>query len=74
MDANTTSSSGDGSSAAAYANLPHDDKRRSTIVAIWLLTALSFVFLAARLLCKIGTRRRLWWDDHVIVASWVCRV
>ncbi|CAK7220168.1 hypothetical protein SCUCBS95973_004067 [Sporothrix curviconia] len=61
----------DAPSTAAYAYLSHDDKRRSTLVSIWCLTALSLAFLATRLLCKICTRRRLWWDDHVMVLSWV---
>ncbi|ERT03314.1 hypothetical protein HMPREF1624_01625 [Sporothrix schenckii ATCC 58251] len=55
---------------AAYANLPHDDKRRSTLLSIWCLAALSLAFLVARLLCKLCTRRRLWWDDHVMVLAW----
>ncbi|CAK7205284.1 hypothetical protein SEUCBS139899_008053 [Sporothrix eucalyptigena] len=70
MSSNSTSD-GDAASAAAYANLPHDDKRRSTLVSIWSLTALSLAFLVARLLCKVCTRRRLWWDDHVMILSWV---
>ncbi|KAL1904987.1 hypothetical protein Sste5344_009241 [Sporothrix stenoceras] len=69
MSSNTTD--GGFPPPSAYANLPHDDKRRSTLLSIWCLTALSLLFLAARLLCKLCTRRRLWWDDHVMVVAWM---
>jgi len=38
---------------------------------IWLLTALSAAFLALRVYCKFLRHRGLWWDDHVLIASWV---
>jgi hypothetical protein len=38
---------------------------------IWLLTALSAVFLALRVYCKFLRHRGLWWDDYVLIASWV---
>lgn len=52
-------------------SLPHDDKRELILVSIWLLTGLSLLFLVLRLFCKFKTRRGLWWDDHVMVLSWV---
>ncbi|KAK4235136.1 hypothetical protein C8A03DRAFT_18076 [Achaetomium macrosporum] len=38
---------------------------------IWLLTALSFAFLALRVYCKFARHRGLWWDDHLLIASWL---
>jgi hypothetical protein len=38
---------------------------------IWLLTALSAIFLALRVYCKFLRHRGLWWDDHILIASWV---
>ncbi|KAB5518153.1 hypothetical protein GE09DRAFT_1066142 [Coniochaeta sp. 2T2.1] len=39
---------------------------------IWLLTALSAMFLALRVYCKFLRHRGLWWDDHILIASWIC--
>jgi hypothetical protein len=38
---------------------------------IWSLAALSSLFLGLRVYCKFLRRRQLWWDDHVLIASWV---
>ena len=38
---------------------------------IWLFTALSAMFLALRVYCKFLRHRGLWWDDHILIASWV---
>lgn len=38
---------------------------------IWFLTALSAAFLALRVYCKFLRHRGLWWDDHILVASWL---
>jgi hypothetical protein len=38
---------------------------------IWLLTALSATFLALRVYCKFLRHRGLWWDDYLLIASWV---
>ena len=37
----------------------------------WVLTGASGVFLALRVHCKILQKRSLWWDDHLLIASWV---
>ncbi|SPJ78701.1 related to integral membrane protein pth11 [Fusarium torulosum] len=36
------------------------------------LIVLSAIFLGLRLYCKVIRRRGFWWDDHVLVASWIC--
>ncbi|KAK4192345.1 hypothetical protein QBC35DRAFT_374073 [Podospora australis] len=41
---------------------------------IWLLTAISAAFLALRVYCKFLRHRGLWWDDHILIASWVSLV
>ncbi|KAK0716611.1 hypothetical protein B0T21DRAFT_64537 [Apiosordaria backusii] len=41
---------------------------------IWLLTALSAAFLALRVYSKFLRHRGLWWDDHVLIASWIAQV
>ncbi len=39
---------------------------------IWSLAALSTLFVGLRVYCKLLRRKQLWWDDHVLIASWVC--
>jgi hypothetical protein len=50
-----------------------DDQGAKILVTTWTLTGLSGFFLAVRLACKLRTKRRFWWDDHVLVLSWVSR-
>lgn len=38
---------------------------------IWSLFVGATAFLALRLGCKLHRRTGLWWDDHILVASWV---
>lgn len=56
--------------------------RRSTVLSfvnpeaevnwgIWTLFVATTAFLALRLGCKLHRRTGLWWDDHILVASWV---
>lgn len=40
-------------------------------VAIWCLTAFSWLFLALRIYCKVWRRRSLWWDDYILILAWV---
>ncbi|KAL2192729.1 hypothetical protein P885DRAFT_47025 [Corynascus similis CBS 632.67] len=41
---------------------------------IWTLAALSGLFIGLRLYSKLLRRRHLWWDDYVLIASWVALV
>ncbi len=41
------------------------------MAATWLLTVFSAIFLGLRVYCKLSRGRRLWWDDHFLIASWV---
>ncbi|KAK4161872.1 hypothetical protein QBC43DRAFT_91493 [Cladorrhinum sp. PSN259] len=51
-------------------NKPTVDYGSQINFTIWLLTALSAAFLALRVYCKFLRHRGLWWDDHVLIASW----
>ncbi|KAK4220957.1 hypothetical protein QBC38DRAFT_462003 [Podospora fimiseda] len=51
-------------------NKPIVDYGAQINFTIWLLTALSAAFLALRVYCKFLRHRGLWWDDHVLIASW----
>ena len=53
------------------ASLPNDDYGPQFLAAIWILSGAATIFLALRLYCKLSTHKGLWWDDHVITASWV---
>lgn len=51
--------------------LSHEDYGPQLNFTIWFLVALSSLFLAVRIYCKALRNRGLWWDDHVLIASWV---
>ncbi|KKA29331.1 hypothetical protein TD95_005410 [Thielaviopsis punctulata] len=53
------------------AELPHNSKATYLMVSVWVLCAISFLFLALRIYCKLASRRGLWWDDHMLLASWI---
>ena len=55
------------------AGLPQDDNGPVTLVAVWCLCAVSAGFLAMRLYAKITRQQGLWWDDHILITSWVCQ-
>lgn len=59
---------GDGSSTKA---IPSVDYGPQVNFTMWLLTALAAMFLALRVYCKILRHRGLWWDDHILIASFV---
>lgn len=48
-----------------------EDYRPQINCTIWLLTAISAIFLVLRVYCKFLRRRGLWRDDHILIASWV---
>ncbi|KAJ9136866.1 Integral membrane protein [Pleurostoma richardsiae] len=68
----TTTTSATGPFATNYFfKLPHDNYGPQLNFTIWLLTALSALFLGLRVYCKFFRHRGLWWDDYVLIASWV---
>ena len=42
------------------------------VASIWVLSAVALVFLTARCYCKFLRHMRLWWDDGILIAAWVC--
>ncbi|KAK4227352.1 hypothetical protein QBC38DRAFT_499480 [Podospora fimiseda] len=53
----------------APALLPHDDAGPKVLAVTWSLWCFAGAFLATRIYCKRGSGRRLWWDDHFLLAS-----
>jgi hypothetical protein len=53
------------------AALPHDNQGPGLNATIWTLIAISSIFLALRVYCKFSRHRGLWWDDWILIASWV---
>ncbi|KAH6673959.1 hypothetical protein F5X68DRAFT_174655 [Plectosphaerella plurivora] len=48
------------------------DNRGPRLVAVcWSLTAAAAILLFLRIYCKVWRGRGLWWDDHLLIASWV---
>ncbi|KAK0614424.1 hypothetical protein B0T14DRAFT_438922 [Immersiella caudata] len=54
------------------AALPHDNMGPTVLIVTWVLTAIASIFLALRLYCKISVNRRIWWDDGILLASYIC--
>lgn len=48
-----------------------EDYGQTINAVIWSQVGASLFFLCLRLYCKFKKRSGLWWDDHVLVASWV---
>lgn len=38
--------------------------------SVWAMTAVAAAFLGLRLWVKVRSRKGLWWDDHLLAASW----
>ncbi|OIW34074.1 hypothetical protein CONLIGDRAFT_711873 [Coniochaeta ligniaria NRRL 30616] len=51
-----------------------DDVGPYLLRVIWVLAALSGLFLGLRLYSKLWRRRPLWWDDYFLVAAWLSLV
>ncbi|KAK4445194.1 hypothetical protein QBC34DRAFT_307414 [Podospora aff. communis PSN243] len=54
------------------AALPHDNMGPTVLIVTWVMTAIASIFLALRLYCKISINRRIWWDDSILLASYIC--
>lgn len=55
------------------ATLPHGNAGPMLIAVIWALSAMALVFLSLRIYCKFLRHSGLWWDDYVLIASWVSK-
>jgi hypothetical protein len=49
----------------------HHNQAPAMLGAIWPLVLLAALFIWLRIYCKHRRHRGLWWDDYVLVASWV---
>ncbi|KAH8193637.1 hypothetical protein TruAng_012196 [Truncatella angustata] len=47
------------------------DRGPQLLAVTWTLLVLSLLLLILRLYCKFLRHRGLWWDDHVLIASWI---
>ncbi|KAJ2900052.1 uncharacterized protein MKZ38_002670 [Zalerion maritima] len=47
-----------------------DDNGPRLRISVWVLLSLATIFMAARFYAKIARGRGLWWDDHIMLASW----
>lgn len=47
------------------------DQVSRVMISSWTFASLSALFLGLRIFCKFKSRRNLWWDDYVLIASWV---
>jgi len=52
--------------------LPHDTLGPSLTAIVWILTLLAAAFLSARVYCKSLFAGKLWWDDGILIAAFVC--
>ena len=61
----------DSYSPEELALLPHDNGAPRLLASIWSLAGIATAFLSLRLYCRMLKRRSLWWDDAILIASWV---
>jgi hypothetical protein len=50
-----------------------EDHGPEIVGVTWLLCILSGIFLGLRLYAKLSRHKGLWWDDHILIVSWVSR-
>lgn len=55
-----------------YLDLATNPTGLTMVSVLWLLLTLSTVFVGLRIYSKLNRNRSLWWDDYVIICSWVC--
>src|SRR3569833_749918 len=58
-------------SPEVIAALPHDNAATRLNVSIRFLVGLAAIFLCLRVYCKFLRMRKLWWDDAILIASFV---
>ena len=54
--------------------LSHDDRGPMLVGVAWFLVVAPALVMGLRLYCKMIGSRRLWWDDYILIASWVRRM
>ncbi|VUC25086.1 unnamed protein product [Clonostachys rosea] len=48
-----------------------DERGTRLLASCWSLTIASAILLFLRVYCKLWRSRGLWWDDHLLIISWV---
>ncbi|KAL0933467.1 uncharacterized protein CTRU02_212430 [Colletotrichum truncatum] len=53
--------------------MPSGDPSIATLVlsSIWTMVLVTTVFLGLRIYCRAVRTAKMWWDDHLLVISWV---
>ena len=54
-----------------YALADHSSRGPMLLSAQWSLASFAAAFLALRIYAKISFKRGLWWDDWLLIASWI---
>jgi hypothetical protein len=59
--------------SSAAADGPHDNDSYGSriLAACWLVNILSTIIIGLRVYCKLKRSKALWYDDHILIASWV---
>ncbi|KAK1760375.1 hypothetical protein QBC47DRAFT_396371 [Echria macrotheca] len=59
--------------SSAAADGPHDDDSYGSriLAACWLVNILSTIIIGLRVYCKLKRSKALWYDDHILIASWL---
>ncbi|KAK4095818.1 hypothetical protein N658DRAFT_459748, partial [Parathielavia hyrcaniae] len=51
---------------------PDVSLRRQILAALWSMVAVSGAFISLKTVAKRRRRMRLWWDDYLMLISWLC--
>lgn len=52
-------------------DLDYVNPEKEVYTGLWCLQAGATVFLAARLWTKLTRRHGVWWDDYILITTWV---
>lgn len=52
-------------------DLDYVNPEKQVYIGLWCLQAGATLFLSARLWAKLTRRHGLWWDDYILLITWV---
>ncbi|KAK9415249.1 hypothetical protein SUNI508_02097 [Seiridium unicorne] len=52
-------------------SLPHDNFGPQVNVCVWVLSSMAAAWLILRVYYKFLRQKRLWWDNYILIASWL---
>ena len=55
-------------------DLDYVNPEKEVYIGLWCLQAGATLFLSARLWAKLTRRHGLWWDDYILLLTWVRRL